>query len=83
MYKDSTDASNNVKARAWYTDGEACTSDVRLCSAACSLHCLHCLIQPAVLLLYTSRGMTEMIPAGDFFKWTDEAGPFDVAYDYT
>ncbi|CAK0786945.1 hypothetical protein CVIRNUC_010159 [Coccomyxa viridis] len=40
MYKDSTDASNNVKARAWYTDG-------------------------------------------DFFKWTDEAGPFDVAYDYT
>ena len=21
--------------------------------------------------------------AGDFFSWTDSAGPFDVAYDYT
>ena len=54
-YRDSTNASNDVNARARYTNGKACTLDVRLCSAACSLHCLRCLIHPAVLLLYISR----------------------------
>ena len=37
------------------------------------------------------KGMNKVDPAavedephaGDFFNWTDEAGPFDAAYDYT
>ena len=48
-YRDGTDASTDVKARARYTNGEACISDVLLCSAACTSQCLHRLTHPAVL----------------------------------
>ena len=48
-YRDDTNASTDVKARARYTNGEACISDVLPCSAACTSHCLQCLIRPAAL----------------------------------
>ena len=47
-YRDGTDASSDIKARARYTNGKARTSHV-----ACAqppVHCSVCLVHPAVLL---------------------------------
>ena len=90
-YRDSTDASSDVKARARYTNGKGCL-ECPLVLSCLLIKGLLCTLHPAVLLLYiserhvcsgSSSSQSKGSPAGDFFKWTDEAGPFDAAYDYT